>query len=685
MLNENPYHFIKLFFILPVFITAGSLQSPGQAYYTPQSLNTDSLSRRLSVEKGESRVLTMILLARQFSLTNPDTGIYFAREAYGTALKMNDSSLVHKSIFELGLAYHHKGAYPQAVRYGLESQRIAYANKDTAMLIIAVNYVVLSYLYSGNNDLAVQNAMKIFHFLHGWKHPFKRFDLHIRVGWVNMMAERYREAIPYFMVCESIAETAGNIPASFMMLNANHLGNCYMHLAKYDSALLFFRKVQRIQMKYSAPVRHDIPLNIGRCYYKKGTIDSAEFYFNHSMELNSKEGNISLIGFTNMELGILSESRQNWKMALQAYTEAIKAGDWILENQQLNMNPDPHQGGWYVPEQSVPGYIEMIGLGITSKAHMNSYLICKRIKDPEEALYHFEKYTEQKKQEDSILKKKEVMELATRYETERKEEQISQLAEEKKLTGLKLVNTRIFLFVLAAMVVLLIFAGALLIRQTRLRILHETSLLKQKLFRAQMNPHFIFNSLSSIQGFIMEQDHLKAATYLSRFAKLVRNILDGSLEELIPLAKEIETIDNYLQLQKVRYAERFDFAVETDKHLEGREIMIPPMLLQPFVENAIEHGIKHKTDKGVILVTFRFTDGELTVLIEDDGIGRTKASEMEKENQKYHASLSTSLITERIKMLNRQRRKKITFQITDLTDNLGRACGTRVTFVFPLG
>jgi tetratricopeptide (TPR) repeat protein len=391
MLTEIRHHCNKLLFILPAFMVACSFQSPGQAYYTPKNLNTDSLSRRLSVETGESRVLTMILLAGKFSLTNPDSGVYFAREAYATALKMNDSNLVHKSIFQLGLAYHHKGDYPKAVKYGLESQRFAYANKDTAMLIIAVNYVVLSYLYSGNYDLAIQNAMKIFHFLHGLNDPFKRFDLHIRVGWVYMMAERYREAIPYFMVCESIAASAGTIPASFMMLNANHLGNCYLQLAKYDSALLFFHKVKRVEVKYKARVRPDLPLNIGRCYFQKKMFDSAEFYFNHSMELNSKEGNISLIGSTNMALGILHESRQNWKMALQAYTEAIKAGDWILENHQLNTNPDPHQGGWYVPEQSVPGYIEMIGLGITSKAHMNSYLICKRIKNPEEALYHFEK------------------------------------------------------------------------------------------------------------------------------------------------------------------------------------------------------------------------------------------------------------------------------------------------------
>ncbi len=124
-------------------------------------------------------------------------------------------------------------------------------------------------------------------------------------------------------------------------------------------------------------------------------------------------------------------------------------------------------------------------------------------------------------------------------------------------------------------------------------------LLKQRLLRSQMNPHFIFNSLSGIQNFIVTEKSTKASIYLSKFATLVRNILDSSVKEYVTLEKEIATIENYLELQKVRYAGKFEFSIKTDDAIDPESTMIPPMLAQPFIENAIEHGIVHseKWDK----------------------------------------------------------------------------------------
>jgi sensor histidine kinase YesM len=134
--------------------------------------------------------------------------------------------------------------------------------------------------------------------------------------------------------------------------------------------------------------------------------------------------------------------------------------------------------------------------------------------------------------------------------------------------------------------------GVLYFRQGRINAMHEKMLVEQRLFRSQMNPHFIFNSLASVQNFIVKQDDTKASIYLSRFSELVRSILNNSLQEQITLEEEISTIENYLALQKVRFSDQFDYELEVDETLDPESTFVPPMLTQPFIENAIEHGIK---------------------------------------------------------------------------------------------
>jgi LytS/YehU family sensor histidine kinase len=334
--------------------------------------------------------------------------------------------------------------------------------------------------------------------------------------------------------------------------------------------------------------------------------------------------------------------------------------------------------------QQVPDYVEIMGLNLSVKALYNSYLIYKSLLNFEKAVNYLERYNEEVALIDALQKKRDVVQLTTRYETERKEQQIQLLSQQNQFTSLRLRQTRYFLFALAFMVILLVLLGILLIRQGHIRNEQQTSILQQKLFRAQMNPHFIFNSLSSIQGFIMEKDHIQASIYLSRFAKLVRNILDSSVQEVIPLTKEIQTIEHYLELQKVRYAEGFDYKLNVDACIENTDIMISPMLVQPFVENAIEHGIKHKSTKGMVKVSFLLNQQYVHITIEDDGIGRQKAAEIENEKQKYRLSLSTQIIQERIRSLNRRAHRKFSLEIIDLFTESGEACGTKVMFGIPI-
>jgi sensor histidine kinase YesM len=230
----------------------------------------------------------------------------------------------------------------------------------------------------------------------------------------------------------------------------------------------------------------------------------------------------------------------------------------------------------------------------------------------------------------------------------------------------------------------IIILAIVLIRQNRMKSAHQALILEQKLLRSQMNPHFIFNTLASIQNFILQEDPDKASKYLSKFSKLVRNILDNSVEEFVTLDSEISTVENYLELQKMRYAGKFDYSLRLDEKINTEEIYLPPMLCQPFIENALEHGIKHKEGNGKIDISLNLDDRGLVFRIADNGVGRERAKEIETSQQNTHRSMATGITIERLKILNKRSGKKITFEITDLKDDLGNALGTKVTFLFPL-
>jgi sensor histidine kinase YesM len=224
----------------------------------------------------------------------------------------------------------------------------------------------------------------------------------------------------------------------------------------------------------------------------------------------------------------------------------------------------------------------------------------------------------------------------------------------------------------------------ILVRQNKLRNEQRTLLLQQRLFRLQMNPHFLYNSLASIQNFIIKQNPAEANSYLSKFSKLVRQILNSSASEYVSLDDELDSIQNYLALQKIRYKEMFDHTVETDDELDPETISIPPMLAQPFIENAIEHGIKHKGSKGHLKINLRKKNHSFILEIEDDGVGRDRAQEIEKPGKKDHKSMATTITSDRLDALNKKLKQKIRFEIIDLKDENGNATGTRVVFEIPL-
>ncbi|MBO7496180.1 MAG: histidine kinase [Salinivirgaceae bacterium] len=207
---------------------------------------------------------------------------------------------------------------------------------------------------------------------------------------------------------------------------------------------------------------------------------------------------------------------------------------------------------------------------------------------------------------------------------------------------------------------------------------------ERSLLRTQMNPHFIFNALNSVQSFITSNNQLDAVRFLSKFAKLMRLILDHSMQQFVPLSDELTSLSLYIDLEKARFNNRFDYRIDIDDNVEEELVSVPPMLIQPFVENAILHGMMHKPEGG--LITIKITDNgnnTLTCQITDNGVGRKAAAEIEKKGEKAHKSVGMQLTRERLQDLNRKTKSELSYTITDLEDSNGNALGTQVTIVIP--
>jgi ligand-binding sensor domain-containing protein len=204
-----------------------------------------------------------------------------------------------------------------------------------------------------------------------------------------------------------------------------------------------------------------------------------------------------------------------------------------------------------------------------------------------------------------------------------------------------------------------------------------------KALRAQMNPHFIFNSLNSINSFVIDQKHEIASDYLIKFSKLIRLILDNSRSEMISIEKELETLKLYVFLEAARFDNKFkcDYKIAAD--VNTNSIMIPPMLLQPFVENAIWHGLMQKSGEGNILIEIKKQNEEfLSISITDDGIGREKAAEI-KSKSATHKSHGLKVTSQRIEMMNKLNSTGARVNIFDLKDGDGKALGTKVELIIP--
>lgn len=217
-------------------------------------------------------------------------------------------------------------------------------------------------------------------------------------------------------------------------------------------------------------------------------------------------------------------------------------------------------------------------------------------------------------------------------------------------------------------------------REERLRLENDLMEMERKALRLQMNPHFIFNALDSISSFIFKKDPKQAVRYLNNFAKLMRLTLESSMEHVHPVETEVSILKNYLELEKLRFSEKFDYEIELDEEFDF-DVGMPPMLIQPHVENAILHGLKPKGTKGYVRISFSREEDHLCCVIEDDGIGREKAKSL--PGKKAHRSMATQINKDRIALLRKSVDEEIDLQVIDKYNQAGEAEGTKVIIRLP--
>jgi LytS/YehU family sensor histidine kinase len=275
-------------------------------------------------------------------------------------------------------------------------------------------------------------------------------------------------------------------------------------------------------------------------------------------------------------------------------------------------------------------------------------------------------------------------EASARYEAEKSQKEL-------EIVSLKLRNNRVVIFSLIGLSVILIVGALLFVQRNRYRanqrieaMNHKISELNQQNLRQQMNPHFIFNTLNSIQYYVFQQDKIAANDYMSKFATLMRKTLENSRQTAIPINDELDALKLYLELESLRFKQRFEWNIEVDEEVDTLIYKMPTMLIQPYVENAISHGLMQKEGKGYVHIALHHVNGSLMCTVEDNGIGRARAAELKKHRKGRHNSLGTTITESRLKLVNELYGNKMQVNYVDKVDINGNASGTRVEITIPI-
>ena len=267
------------------------------------------------------------------------------------------------------------------------------------------------------------------------------------------------------------------------------------------------------------------------------------------------------------------------------------------------------------------------------------------------------------------------------YRIKEQERVINDQVKEKELLALKGQKQMSTIVLISIILISTIIIVLFYLRQLKINQTNKEVEMSQTLLRTQMNPHFIFNAMSVIQSSLYENNPAKSSKFLVSFSRLIRLILENSPKEFITLETEIEILEKYLKTQKLRFENRFDYQINVPETLVFKKVLIPPMITQPFVENAIEHGQLNTIENGQITINIVEKEEMLYVEVSDNGVGITESTK-KKNPLSEHKSMAMDITNQRVSILNKKYKSKARIAISNLTEE--KHSGTRVEIFLPL-
>jgi LytS/YehU family sensor histidine kinase len=262
---------------------------------------------------------------------------------------------------------------------------------------------------------------------------------------------------------------------------------------------------------------------------------------------------------------------------------------------------------------------------------------------------------------------------------------------ELELLSLRIKNQRLLIYGYTGLFILSLAIGLLILSRSRINTKRKISEMNQKIsevtqanLRQQMNPHFIFNTLNSIQYYMYQHDKLATNNYLTKFSSLMRKVLENSQHTSVPIRDELDALTLYLDLEKIRFKDKFDYVINVDEEIDSLLYKVPTMLIQPYVENSICHGLMPGNGQGMIKIDLKLKKEYISCIIEDNGIGREAAQMKKNKSENNHNSLGTQIVSSRLDLVNTLYGTSLKTVYTDLKNENGEAEGTRVEIHIPI-
>lgn len=519
------------------------------------------------------------------------------------------------------------------------------------------------------------------------------------IGSVYRRQDDIKNALNYHQVALEKAIKIKNPKVSIkksISISQNSIGNIYISLKQYKLALNEFSKsivMQRdLDNKLGLAINHQ---NIGNAYEELGNLDEALKNYLKSLDynnqINSKIGRV-ICGYSISNVLIKQKKYNQAFITVDTVLQAaIQEKDkYYISNTYNTLGlAQLHIGKHTEAKENLNTALSIATKfnvhNIVVKSNKNLSLLYDKKKDYEKAFYYYKRATEEDAKTLNERNLLYVSELITGYDKALSEIQIKDLAKKNESAQLQITRNRnlwITALSIFALIAVVLFS---MDKQRGLRNEKKILSLKQDALRSQMNPHFMFNALNSIKLYIIENNQKKATSYLNKFSKLMRKILEASAIQETTLAEELETMKLYMSIENIRFSNEIDFTIKTDSLLNLETIKIPPLVLQPFLENSLWHGLSSKKEgKKMTILINKISSNYIQIDISDNGIGRKASAKIKAEKSINRKSIGINLSLDRLTNFTKNLKNPYTITYQDLEDENSNALGTKVILKFPL-